>query len=160
MEMSPFVPKSNRFVNKPIKWPSLRYIFRVLGLGLFVVKTREDKIVVYASLWASLAHGCLHILPVLISATLLWLNFYGVYIGSDLFGPTNITDDVKIHLLQFGAKIHEMLIIASTSTVVFAVIREQLIWGSGVPLGLIGSGINFSDLGFFWYSYLNCVYLS
>jgi hypothetical protein len=73
----------------------------------------------------------------------------GLFIGFHLSGPVSIGDDIKLDLLQFIAKAHEILIVASLGIVVFNTIRHQLLFGGGVPLGLVGSGFSFSQLGFF-----------
>jgi len=103
------------------------------------------------SISAALMKCCVHILPVLGSATLLWFNIYGYYIGANITAPNGVSDDVTTHLLQFLAKVHEGLIIASTATVVFSVVRNQLLYGRGLPLGLIGAGMSFTDFSYFWY---------
>ncbi|KAI2614310.1 uncharacterized protein GGS25DRAFT_517157 [Hypoxylon fragiforme] len=48
------------------------------------------------------------------------------------------------------AKIHELLIVSSLSTIIFSVIRVQLLYGTGVPLGLLCSGFNFPQITYFW----------
>jgi hypothetical protein len=73
----------------------------------------------------------------------------GLFIGSQISGPVSISDDIKLDLLQFIAKGHEILIVSSLGIVVFDTIRHQLLFGGGIPLGLVGSGFSFSQLGFF-----------
>jgi hypothetical protein len=111
----------------------------------------EKKVVMEKSGWVALAQCCIHILPVLGSITLFWLNFYGYYIGAQLDGPSGLSDNVKLHLLQFLAKVHEGLIIASTAAIVSTLVRNQLLYGRGIPLGLIGSRMSFSEVSYFWY---------
>jgi hypothetical protein len=62
-----------------------------------------------------------------------------------------MADDAKFQVLQFAAKAHELLIIASTASVVFHMLRSELLFGNGIPLGLLASGFSFSELSFFWY---------
>jgi hypothetical protein len=136
-----------------------RYFLRSIGLGVLSTfqfrrrisgRIEQKKVVIETSVWPALARCCVHILPVLGSVVLFWFNFYGYYIGSQLAGPDRISDDVKLHLLQFVAKAHELLIISSTTTMVFSLLRNQLLFGSGIPLGLIGSGMSFSGISYFW----------
>lgn len=61
-----------------------------------------------------------------------------------------MADDVNLAPLQIVAKTQEILIVASTSTIVFDIIRVELLHGSGVPLSLIGSGISIKDISWFW----------
>ena len=61
-----------------------------------------------------------------------------------------MADDINLALLQIAAKVQELLIVASTSTIVFDLTRTELLSGNGVPLGLIGSGFSFKDISWFW----------
>ncbi len=60
-----------------------------------------------------------------------------------------MADDVNLAPLQIVGKTQEILIVASTSTIVFDIIRVELLHGSGVPLSLIGSGISIKDISWF-----------
>jgi hypothetical protein len=121
------------------------YFLRAFGLGAILAKLFRPqrhlkhveckKVIIDQSLWVVLARCCVHIIPVLASITLITPNFVGYYMGAQLTGPSFLSDDVKLRLLQFVAKIHELLIIASTSTVVFSLLRHQLLFGSGYHLG-------------------------
>ena len=52
-------------------------------------------------------------------------------------------------LFQIGAKLLEIVCVASLTTVVLHVLRHDLI-RNGVPLGLLGSGVFFSQANCFW----------
>lgn len=137
-----------------------RYFLRSIGLGIisFKLTSRKHrhegkKVVINISVWVALSRCGVHIAPLLATITLLWFNIHGFFIGASLAGPQSCSDDVKLALLQFAAKAHELLIIASTATAVFHVIRDQLLFGERVPLGLLSSGISFSQPGYFWYAY-------
>ena len=52
-------------------------------------------------------------------------------------------------LFQIGAKVLEIVCVASLTTVVLHVLRHDLI-RNGVPLGLLGSGVFFSQANSFW----------
>ena len=43
----------------------------------------------------------------------------------------------------------ELLAIASMTTIVFEIVRHQLLHGEGLPLGLVSSGFTFSRFDFF-----------
>ena len=65
-------------------------------------------------------------------------------------------------LFQIGAKLLEIVCVASLTTVVLHVLRHDLI-RNGVPLGLLGSGVFFSQANCFWspemlVGALNCVW--
>ena len=42
------------------------------------------------------------------------------------------------------------MIIASLATIVFQLLRDELLYGDGIPIGLVGAGINFTRLSYFW----------
>jgi hypothetical protein len=138
-----------------------RYFFKAIGLGILPAKLlsrleknksthEEPKIVINTSIWIALGRCSVHILPTAGSIVLYWFNLYGYYIGSELAGLQSWSTDVKLHILQFVSKAHELLIIASIATVVFSIIRHELLFGSGVPLGLIGAGMQFSGISYLW----------
>ncbi|RMZ75821.1 hypothetical protein DV737_g5127, partial [Chaetothyriales sp. CBS 132003] len=52
--------------------------------------------------------------------------------------------------LQLAAKAQELCIVASLAFIVQHSVRNELLFGDGLPLGLIGSGLSFSSLGFFF----------
>ncbi|KAK6375675.1 hypothetical protein LTS17_007497 [Exophiala oligosperma] len=107
------------------------------------------KIIVSASKRRALLHCLPHILPILASITILALNFHGKYVGAD-FDALFDSETLTLMGLQIIAKIHEVLIVASLSLIVFHVIRHELLYGIGLPLGLIGSGFNFGSFDFFF----------
>jgi hypothetical protein len=111
----------------------------------------EKKVIVQRSLWVSVSRCCVHFPPLAGTFVLLWYNFWGWFIGVQLPGDSFISDTVKFQGLQFASKAHELFIVASTAQAVFHLIRDQLLGGSGIPLGLIVSGFTFTELSFFWY---------
>ncbi|KAI0396172.1 hypothetical protein F5Y17DRAFT_139155 [Xylariaceae sp. FL0594] len=129
-----------------------KILLRSIGLGLLArIKGEEPrKILVYRSRLLALAHCAVHLIPAAGSFALIALNFQGRFIGAELQGAHWATDDVKLALIQVAAKLHELLIIASLSTIIFHVLRLDLIFGHGVPLGLIGSGWSFAQATWFF----------
>lgn len=57
---------------------------------------------------------------------------------------------MNIALLQIGATIQELLIVASLTTIIFQLTRDELLFGDGIPLGLLAAGVDFTKLSFFW----------
>lgn len=57
---------------------------------------------------------------------------------------------MNIALLQTAAKFQELLIVASLATIVFQLTRDKLLFGDGIPLGLLAAGVDFTKLSFFW----------
>ncbi|GAB7352060.1 hypothetical protein MBLNU459_g2567t2 [Dothideomycetes sp. NU459] len=76
-------------------------------------------------------------------------NVNGYYIGGELSGATG-QDEQKLAALQFAAKLHELLMIASLSEVVFTWLRKELAFGRGVPFGAFFVGLQFDTLSTFW----------
>ncbi|KAL8917121.1 MAG: hypothetical protein Q9208_008160 [Pyrenodesmia sp. 3 TL-2023] len=133
-------------------------IFRSVGLELYNVLIRSkihqtsaepQKAVVERSRWLALSRCAVHIIPALFSIVLVTLNLKHYYIGRSLQGLIT-NDDTNLALLQGAAKIQELLITASTGTILFDIIRSELMYGDGVPLGLVGAGFSFTGLSFFW----------
>ncbi|KAL6243573.1 hypothetical protein RBB50_009566 [Rhinocladiella similis] len=112
------------------------------------LKQEPKKVIVSASKRRALLHCLPHILPILASVTVLALNFHGKYLGAD-FDVLFDSETLTLMGLQIIAKIHEVFIVASLSLIVFHVIRHELLYGIGLPLGLIGSGFNFGSFDFF-----------
>ena len=132
--------------------------FRSVGLELpnvvarrrtWVSSTKSKKIAIKGSRWLALARCGVHILPTLFTIVLVAFNLKHYYIEFHLQGII-LSDDINLPLPQIAAKVQELLIVASTSTIVFDIIRTELLNGNGVPLGLIGSGFSFKDISWFW----------
>lgn len=58
------------------------------------------------------------------------------------------SETINLMFLQLAAKAHEIMIVASLGLIVFQCVRDEL-FGEGLPLGLIGSGLTFNNLEFF-----------
>ncbi|KAE8441931.1 hypothetical protein EG329_004139 [Mollisiaceae sp. DMI_Dod_QoI] len=110
--------------------------------------TEQRKIAILGDLRSATYVSILHIVPTAASATLLALNWKGYYIGSELSGPVG-EDGLKFLGLQFAAKMLELLAMASLSTILFALVRSQLISGY-LPLGAMTAGFEFSKLSLLW----------
>ncbi|MCJ1324857.1 hypothetical protein MMC10_001519 [Thelotrema lepadinum] len=80
-------------------------------------------------------------------AALISINYSSLYIGGGFSATAD--DAFYLALYQVAAKVQEMLCVASLSTVVLQVLRNELL-ADGVPIGLLGSGIWFSQISFVW----------
>lgn len=110
----------------------------------------EPKKVILAESKAIAARRCLiHILPILTSISILTMNLHGLYIGIDFPGPLK-SDTITLMFLQLAAKAHEIMIVASLGIIVLQTVRHELLFGDGLPLGLVGSGLSFSNFEFFF----------
>ena len=125
----------------------------ILGLACQLKKPNARpearKQVIRKSFWLALCKCGVHFLPAAASITLLYINIKGYWIGTQMVGM-NGQNNVSIALLQLTAKMQELLIIASLATALFDILRFELLYGCGVPLGLLGSGITFTQISYFW----------
>lgn len=112
-------------------------------------RSEQKKIVISTSRWTALSRCGVHVLPVLVSIAIIIINIRQVYIGID-FQSLVTSETINIAFLQTAAKLQELLIVASLTTIVFQLLRDELLYGDGIPLGLIGAGIDFTKLSYFW----------
>lgn len=83
----------------------------------------------------------IHVLPLLGAGVVLYLNFTDVYIGAFL---------QNISVIQFAAKIHELAMIASLTTILFTSIRYDLMTRKGLPFGALFSGLQITQISYLW----------
>ncbi|RSL68006.1 hypothetical protein CEP54_002914 [Fusarium duplospermum] len=144
-----------------------RTILRTLGLGVITFLGGNDdeppKVLIDSSRRLAVARCAMHIFPALLSICLITLahcvsigedrlitlNSLGLFIGNELQGLRD-GDGLKLGLLQVAAKIQELLIVASVGSVIFHIIRSELVFGDGMTLGLLVSGFSFAQVSYFW----------
>jgi len=131
------------------------HFLRSIGLELLTLigfgsAPRElPKPAIQTSVGIVLSRSAIHILPILASVTIITINFKNVFLGRTL--TESILDPaINIALLQVAAKIQELLILASLTTIVVHRIRERMLIGDGVPFGILGGAFLFSSLSYFW----------
>ena len=160
------MPPSSKQSRKPFFRPKLPrtvlvFTSRVLGLHLLSslssrwYQVEPRKVALRTAWWSIAATFAIHFLPLAVSGILFYYNIHGQSLGPNLrhIGPRTWSDDVKLNALQVFAKIHELLIVASVAAVVFHYTTKQLVRGPGLPLGLIGAGISFTQVSWYWYVY-------
>ena len=109
----------------------------------------EKKIVIDKNRPVAIVRCLIHIVPVAAALGLVALNASNYYIGGELSGPTG-QDFEKLAALQFAAKLHELLMLASLGAVLVTCIRRELAFGQGLPFGAVFSGLQFRDVSFLW----------
>src|SRR5579862_7682425 len=82
------------------------------------------------------ARCLIHIIPVGVSVGVMMLSFTGYYYADA--GTQH--QSMQLGALQFAAKVHETLIVASLSTVVLHQIQTNLLGDAGVPFSLLTTG--------------------
>ena len=113
-----------------------------------VVRRELPKVVVSRSTRDLIRRCTIHVVPIITTAIILTMNLHGIYIGQDFAGPIK-SETLNLLLLQIAAKVHELMIQASLGAIVFNAVRYELLFGDGLPLGLIGSGLAFTQIEFF-----------
>lgn len=130
-----------------------KYFLRALGFEIVNTlfrrwtATESPKPALRRSRWIALSRCAIHILPCSVFLFLLPLNYRAMYLGPG-FSYTH-SNGLFLVLFQIGAKLLEIVCVASLTTVVLHVLRHDLI-RNGVPLGLLGSGVFFSQANCFW----------
>lgn len=148
----------------PLSIPSvgLSTASRALGVNLFLKlldsgnpflargpQVERKKVALCQNRWTATARCLIHIVPSVLSLTIVILNLKGYYIGDELAGPSGY-DSQKLGALQFAAKLHELTIHASIAAMVLSYLRYELALGKGLPFGAMLAGNQFTDLSFLW----------
>ncbi|RDW65733.1 uncharacterized protein DSM5745_09472 [Aspergillus mulundensis] len=107
------------------------------------------KVVITRSIPAALRSCAVHLIPIAVSSTVIAFNTNGAYLGADLMSPFK-SETINLMLFQLAAKAHEIAIVASLSVIVLHCLRHELLFGEGLPLGLLGSGLAFNHLEYFF----------
>ncbi|KIX02445.1 uncharacterized protein Z518_08386 [Rhinocladiella mackenziei CBS 650.93] len=121
-----------------------------LDLSKNSLSTGEPKKVVVSDSRRTALRRCIfHIPPVLGSIAILTLNLHGIYLGEEVNWLFK-SETLSLMGFQILAKIHEIFIVTSLGLIVLHAVRNELLFGHGLPLGLVGSGLSFSNFSFFF----------
>ncbi|RAH73102.1 uncharacterized protein BO66DRAFT_367623 [Aspergillus aculeatinus CBS 121060] len=107
------------------------------------------KVVITRSILAAPQRCAIHLLPIAVSSTVIGLNIKGTYLGADMMSPFP-SETINLALFQLAAKAHEIMIVASLSVTILHCVRHELLFGRGLPLGFLGSGLAFNNFGYFF----------
>ncbi|KAF2234724.1 hypothetical protein EV356DRAFT_566891 [Viridothelium virens] len=130
----------------------MRHFLRSVGLNAFnrthsrSIQDTHMTVFVY-SRWVALQICMVHLLPCLVSITVITLNVEGFFVGATVGSSKN---GLNLVLLQVVAKLQEILIVASMATLIFHVMRLKLLRKDGINFGLLGGGFMFSQISYFW----------
>ncbi|KIX94990.1 uncharacterized protein Z520_09300 [Fonsecaea multimorphosa CBS 102226] len=91
----------------------------------------------------------LHLSALIASSILIGLNIAQYFIGKELQGNIN-QDGTKMLALQITAKVHELLMLASLSKILWSFVLDHLITSSGLPLCTLSAGDRFGDISYLW----------
>ncbi|KAI9933054.1 hypothetical protein AWENTII_002923 [Aspergillus wentii] len=109
----------------------------------------EPKAIITESVLTALRRCTCHLVTILVTITTITLDLNGVYLGSDLMSPVR-SETINLMFLQLAAKAHEIMIVSSLGLIVLQFVRFELLFGDGLPLGLVGSGLTFNNFEFFF----------
>ncbi|KAK3384862.1 hypothetical protein B0H63DRAFT_172515 [Podospora didyma] len=136
-----------------IKSQLWRHTVRQLRLdGIYILakdiftKPRSAKghVAIYKDRRAAAISAFVHLLGVFGVATLGYLILHEMYIGSELQGSLS-QDSQKLLALLMTAKIFELIAVFSLSSIVFTLVRYEMVLGNGAPLAALGAGLQISD---------------
>lgn len=93
-----------------------------------------------------------HIMAVLVTVAICQLSFRNVY-WMDLRPPnklvvSSLTQGGVLNFLQLVAKLHELLILASISTIVLHAVQTYITGRSGLPIGMISNAFELGSAQF------------
>ncbi|EAQ88715.1 hypothetical protein CHGG_05334 [Chaetomium globosum CBS 148.51] len=107
------------------------------------------KVVMHKRRRMVLLRSVIHIIPAAAAVLLLAFNGASYYIGGELAGWED-QDDQKLAALQFAAKVHELWMLFSLTSILVTYIRKELVFGDGVPFAALLSLSQFHDLAYLW----------
>ncbi|CZR65540.1 uncharacterized protein PAC_15440 [Phialocephala subalpina] len=90
-----------------------------------------------------------HIISIVVTAAVVQLSFRNVY-WMDLKAPNKditpgLTQGGALNFLQLAAKLHELLILASISSIVLHAVQYHLTGSSGLPLGMVSNSFELTS---------------
>ncbi|KAF2667742.1 hypothetical protein BT63DRAFT_299656 [Microthyrium microscopicum] len=112
---------------------------------------KEEKKLVIGTSWKHRLVRCIfYLVPVFACIVLLAFNLGNYYIGGELSGAEG-EDPQKLAALQFAAKLHELLMIASLVSILVTIIRLELtVKDGGLPFGAIFSPQQIQSIDILW----------
>lgn len=131
----------------------LRSFLKQSGLGIlwsyFWVSHEQPKVILKRGIGGVISRSAFHFIGLAMTIVLSYLHISGFYIGASLEAWQNSgSEGVKQLLIQVAAKLLELVIISSLTTILVDVVRSLLLWRS-IPLGLLTAHTQFSNPGYF-----------
>ena len=150
---SPSIPEGN---TSNASFSRVHKLFKSLGFDSFYLlsddakgcSVERKKIFLLKDIRSACYLSLLHVVPLTAAIILSSLNLKGFYIGKELQGPVG-QDDLRFLGLQLAAKLLELLAVASLSTIMLTLVRNQLISNS-LPFGALTAGYEFNKLSLLW----------
>lgn len=109
----------------------------------------RGKVVVTRAARVATPFFLVHLVAILGAVTILVLNLCGVWVGKELTGEIG-EDGKKLFTLQLVAKVHELLMVASMSKLLWAAILRSLAHGGALPFAIFEAGTRLADVSMLW----------
>ncbi|KAL8670024.1 MAG: hypothetical protein Q9168_005411 [Polycauliona sp. 1 TL-2023] len=117
--------------------PAFRKLKHPTGRGLH----EPTKVAVNYGRALALIRALIHLIPFGFALFEIIINWNTYYVG---------TSPYSIVVYQIIAKAHEVLIQGSIATTIFSAIRNELIFGKGLPFGFLFSGLYVTQISYLW----------
>jgi hypothetical protein len=91
-----------------------------------------------------LLYSTIHLAAILAALVIVFLNFYGAWIGKELQGTIS-NDGQKLFALQLAAKLLELIILASLGDMITTMLLNRLAAGNPIPFAALTTGLQFQD---------------
>ena len=130
-----------KIIPRALGFPLLTHAFESvrhpLGKGLH----EATKTAVYQDRSIAFLRASVHLIPVSVALCEIVLNWNVYYMGDEKYSQATY---------QLVAKIHELMIQASLTAIIFTGIRNEMVFGQGIPFGLLSSGLQATQLSYLW----------
>lgn len=118
------------------------------------LSSETPKIALHSDILTALSCISIHAISIAVTLTVVQFSLRGHY-WMDMQAPEkrialSLTQGGALNLLQFAAKLHELLTIASLSAMVIHVMRALLVGQKGLPFGLFASSFQLGSGEFWW----------
>ncbi|KPM39415.1 hypothetical protein AK830_g7171 [Neonectria ditissima] len=139
-----------------LRWRIAAFLgkFRLQGVLVPFRSTRQwahrvREVPIVKDRFAALLTCLIHVPAIAGIITLSFYIFKNYYIGKELEGPPDYDIQKKLGI-QFAAKLMELFIVLSLTSIIFAIIRHEFTLGEGVPYGALVAGQQITDISFLW----------
>ena len=130
---------------------NVQAVLRTCGLSIlttirlrrsrYAKRKEHTKIAIRRSRVTAFLRTLIHALPVGLTLWIITTNWNGYYVGSFTY---------NLLYYQVGAKVLEIMIQASLTTIIFSYIRHEIAIGSGLPFGALFSGLQVGQISYLW----------
>ncbi|KAF2171402.1 hypothetical protein M409DRAFT_50848 [Zasmidium cellare ATCC 36951] len=118
-------------ISSATKDPRMYVGLKSLGLSAFIAwarKPENKKVAIHKSQRTAAIRCLVHLIPFSVAVALLRLNFTSAHFTGDIGSPVTTT-------LQFAAKAHEIMMVASLATALLSLLSFHLNQPRGLPFG-------------------------